>query len=337
MALLFLDSFDHYASAQDKYLVGGTGVVAGRHGKGYQGSLRLALTPGSARVIVGYAIKPQTTYGVILGLSDLNATIGSVHTMHDGSIDITMFGGPSARSASDLFRVGQWHYVEFDFTVSTTTRISGSDTLARHTLAVAQVWIDGALVLDVIDLGPTLEQLGPPSVYGWSYLDLTANAFVVIDDLYVCDGSGPAPHNAPLGDVEIGVIRPNGAGATTQWALTGAPTNWDAVNDLVPDGDATLVQAVGPGLSDLYQMEDVATNNGILGAQILIHARRTEEGFANLAPLLRHAGVTTELTPRPQSPSSWYRCRQPFVTMPNGDPLTDAHMSALQAGMRRTL
>jgi hypothetical protein len=200
------------------------------------------------------------------------------------------------------------------------------------------VYLDGALVLTAASLGPG-NVTDPPLVtqYNWRYLDICPNAAGTIDDLYLCDGSGPAPHNGPLGDVQIDVLRPNGPGAVTEWTPEGAPAGWSATDDLTPDDDTTRVVATTAGLSDLYALEDVNTGNSILGAQLLVSACRTQAGPAALAPLLRHAGVTTPLPAQALASSYFYRNRECFVTMPNGDPLTDANINALQAGIRRTV
>jgi hypothetical protein len=334
MALLFLDSVDHYTDPTDKYLAAPTGTVVagGRHGKGLTGEVRCAPNPTSSRVILGAAFKFSQTFIKVYELYDVDFEVCSVFTANDGAIEITMFGGPTARTAADLVRVGQWHYLEVDVTITTT--VAGSNW--TYALSSARILLDGVLVLNTT-LGATILSFVAPTAAKWTHVDLLpAGATSVVDDIYICDGAGPAPHNAPLGDIQIGVIRPNGAGASTQWTPVGASANWDAVNDLTPDDDTTQVSAATVGFSDLYTLEDVSTTNSILGAQLLINARRTDEGAATLAALVRHAGTTTELPARALTSSYFYRNRDCFVTMPNGDPLTDANVNALQAGLRRT-
>jgi len=333
MALLFLDSFDHYATADlsDKYFSGGGSIVtAGRHGsgRGLTGGCRLALTPGSARLILGAAYKFTITFNTVYTVYDYTNTVCSVWTTNNGGWSVQTNGGPTITSASDVWRTNQWHYIEVDLTITAT----GTPT---YSLTSARVLVDGTVVLNSA-VGASIAGTGPASTFFWSHVDITPNAAGTMDDFYVLDGSGAAPHNAPLGDIQIDVIRPNGVGASTQWTPTGAATNWGAVKDLVPDDETTKVIAATAGLSDLYAMEDVNTNNGIIGAQLLINARRTEEGFATLTPLLRHAGVTTELVSQLISPTYFYRNRDCFVKMPNGDPLTDVNLNALQAGIKRS-
>jgi hypothetical protein len=339
MALLFIDSFDHYTDASDKYLAGGTnGRVTGRHGYGWNGSLRCSPRPSHPRCIVGFACRLDSTFNTLVELFgglDGN-TIFGFSTLNDGAFVLALFGGASVYSLPDTVRVGQWFYIELDVTVVPTVTNTNPPSV-KYALSACTVLIDGTPVISTPPPGTTIVMNGTPSSAGWSYMDIWDNAYGALDDLYICDGAGPPPHNAPLGDIQIDVIRPNGVGALTEWVVNGVAQNWDATNDLEPDDNTSTVVAATAGLSDLYQMEDVNTGNGILGAQILINARRTEEGFATLTPLLRHAGTTTALATRQVSPSYFYRNRDCFVTMPNGDPLTDANMNALQAGFRRDL
>jgi hypothetical protein len=341
MALLFLDSFDHYTAAfaeeglTDKYTAGsGTiGNLYGRHGNGFVGSAVMGLSGiASSKAIVGLAVRFGSFGGASgLSLGDIHGTYYDVDAIGAGCLRITGPDGVAHLSAIDTLHTGTWFYLEVETVVA-----PASPDPDDITVLSARAWIDGQLVLDI----PTgLGTYGSPygvSAYGWTQVVLGGSTNAVsIDDVYVLDGAGPAPWNAPLGDVQIDVIRPNGAGASTQWTVVGAPTNFGAVDDPTPDDDATKVIAATAGLADLYQLEDINTNNGIIGAQLLISARRTEEGFATLTPLLRHAGVTTALVPRAISPTYFYRNRDCFVVMPNGDPLTDANVNALQAGMRR--
>lgn len=340
MALLFIDSFDHYTTdqASDKYTSASGSIVTGRHGNGMQsGGAHIALAPASARCIVGGAWKCPILSETFFSVADQGQVLLDVHGGWDGALYVNMWGADGegvtttvARSAVDIIKANQWHFVELD------TTISFDAITSKYSATVCKVYVDGALVINATNLGPTIATTGVPSTYGWNgvYHGAFGNV-AVIDDFYVLDGSG-ATHNAPLGDVEIGVIRPNGAGASTQWTPSGAATNWDATNDTNPDDDTTKVSAAVAGLSDLYAMEDVNTSDGIIGAQLLVNAKRTEEGFASLTPLLRHAGTTTELVTRPLGSSYFYRNRDVFVTMPNGDPLTDVNMNALQAGVKRS-
>jgi hypothetical protein len=347
MALLFLESFDHdgtsTSSSQDladKWTAGTGGTRPGRHGNGCYGiSATIAFdTVASSRVIVGGAWTTPVLNVGMYSLRDLSNDFATLSVQHDGRLEINMLGADGigtsdvvARTAGDVIKTNQWFYIEWDVTVRVVLS-SGNPT---YYLDNVTVYVDGEAVLTGTNLGPTVAFIVPPSTYGWTRVSFSGNGVALCDDIYISDGSGGAPWNAPLGDVQIDVIRPNGNGSATDWTVSGPANNWDAVNDMTPDDNTSLVTAAVAGLSDLYALEDVATGNGIIGAQLLISARRNEEGFATLTPLLRHGGVTYELRTRTLSPSYFYRNRDVFVVMPNGDPLTDGNINALQAGMKR--
>lgn len=336
MSLLFMDSFDHYdkASAKDKYVSVNavSDIIPGRHLNGFQGIARCALNPTSNRIIVGGAYKFTSSPVSFFTIVDTNNTVGNLELNGTGGLEVHMYGpsAPFAATINDVIRFNQWHYIEFDFTITT----SGAIPNVRYAMSSVKIIVDGFQVLNTV-LGNSTTQSNTPSATNWNGVDL-GWVNLIIDDFYICDGSG-ANFNAPLGDVRIDVIRPNGVGFVTEWTpVPGITPNWDLVNDIVPDDETGYVLATVAPKSDLYTMEDVNTGNTIIGAQILADARRTDEGFANASNLLRHAGVTTELPVRPLGSTYFYRNRDIFTTMPNGDPLSDANMNALQAGIKRT-
>jgi hypothetical protein len=340
MALLFIDSFDHYDnnSAKDKYLATGFFSIQtpGRHGNSVLlGSAQCALNPTSSRVIIGAAYNLRTNSCTICRVDD--DPIGSVFevsTTNSGAIQASVFGGPNVITGNDIIRNNQWFFIETDAVIDSVF----TPPYYHYILSSIRVTVDGVVVLNS-SLGSGVILANPPSAAKWSRVTLgTASNSIVLDDLYICDGSGPAPFNAPLGDIRIDVIRPNGAGLTTEWSpFPVATPNWDTNNDVNPDDDTTYVTAPVAGPSDLYNMEDVSTGNTIIAAQVLVNARRTDEGFANLASLVRHAGVTNQLTNQALSPTYFYRNRDILVKMPNGDALTDANINAMQVGFKRTL
>jgi hypothetical protein len=346
MALLFMDSFDHYASSfggdgpqiAQKWTGGFTQISPGygRHGNGCLGNAYVGLPNVThPTVIVGAAVRH--TYlisGNIFAIGDASGTYFNISGLQDGSIRTNI----GRASAPDTLRLNTWHFIELAVNISINP-LGYMGQLDSRTINTCRIWVDGALVLDETTLGDTggTDPL-TTTEFGWNLVYIGnspwANHF---DDLYICDGSGPPPWNTALGDVEIRVLRPNGP-VLSEWTPAGAGvTNWDAVNDQVPDGDVTRVVATAAGPSDLYQFEDINTGNNIIGAQLLIDSSRTDQGFAGVAGLVRHAGVTTQLPERNITSTDYiYRNRDVLVKMPNGDPLTDAAINALQAGFTRT-
>lgn len=112
-----------------------------------------------------------------------------------------------------------------------------------------------------------------------------------VDDVYVCDPTGPAPWNALLGDCQVDARRPIAAGANTGWLPTGGP-NWQNVVDTAPDADATYNTATLVGAVDTYKLEPVPIGVAtILGVQHNLNLRKTDTAACIVAPVVCLSGV----------------------------------------------
>jgi hypothetical protein len=341
MALLFIDSSDHYATAQvtDKYTGGSGTVAAGRHGNGLT-AYNLTIAPvspdiASAHVVVGEAIYPEAFAGDDWWrIGDINTEYFTVDVLGDGSVRATLFGGSTVSSVADVVKLNQWYFAELECDVTVNTY--AGPTYKRQFTNV-KVYLDGDLVIDEADMGETVAETDTPTTYGWNFLTRGSQGGCNHkgDDFYLLDGSGGAPFNTVLGDIEIDVVRPNGAGATTQWTSLSAGANYLEVDDTTPDDDTSYNSAATTTLLDLFELENINTGNGIIGFQVLISAKRSNEGFASLTPVLRQTGVNYDAVTRTLSSSYFYRNRDLYVLMPDGTAITDARFNALQAGYRR--
>ena len=95
-----------------------------------------------------------------------------------------------------------------------------------------------------------------------------------VDDFYV-DNAGF------FGDVSIDVIRPNGP-YTSQWTPNPTRDNWQNVNDLLPDGDETVVSSAHVNDLDLYTMEDIPSGLTVKAIQGIASVRKDHAGLAAL-------------------------------------------------------
>jgi hypothetical protein len=57
------------------------------------------------------------------------------------------------------------------------------------------------------------------------------------------------------------ILRPSGAGSTTQLSRTGGSANWDAVDESSSDGDGSYVSRVGAERRDTYIIPDVTLSS----------------------------------------------------------------------------
>ncbi len=340
MSLLFCDSFDHYTVAQaaEKYTNGSGGSrVAGRHGNGWSGgtaSLGLA-DIGSNRCIMGCWIRPASA-GSLFGplIPGSHTPSGYLGFNGDGSLRYVVVGGGTFTSAPGVFHYGRWHFIEIDITISD----SGG---------IVRVYVDDpAHGSPVINLTGQ-ETIAPIYVDGnnWTGISLGYLTGIagVMDDLYVLDSTttdvnGLASPGAPLGAIAIEVRRPNGEGLVAEWDPTPAVANYLNVDDIQPDDDTSYNASDvpgSPGPVDLFEIEDIDTDDTIIGQQLLISAMKTAEEAGTITALVRHSGTTYDVQTALLSGDYVYACRVAMARMPNGATITDANFNAQQAGYRR--
>ena len=138
------------------------------------------------------------------------------------------------------------------------------------------------------------------SMIPWTGIRLGGRGFgapVYFDDFYLGDTLGPAPWNDLLGDVHVQYLREIAPGDLTQFALTGAPSNWQAV---LNSDVASYVQGNSVGLIDTYKFEDLAvvTGNVIFGVKASLLAYTDVPGPRRVTMVKRQTG-TNYLDPNP--------------------------------------
>ena len=352
MALLFVDSFDHYVTADllEKWTtVGGTNGSAtispttGRRGSGAfrvntsglssadQRYVTRVLSPGDATATLGFALNPASlafvgTAGVaIASIRDgtspqitLRLSAAGILSVVRGSSSGTVLG-----PASSAIAVGAFTFVELKVKIDPTV---GTVDLRLNGLPVLSLTSQNTR--STANSSWSAVYLFQPEVVSSTFN--SANVNIDYDDLYVGDGTGAAPHNGFLGDVRIDALRPTGAGASTGWTPS-AGANWDAVNDAAPDDDATYVTAAAAGLTDTYVVQDLPVAAAPLGVQVCLSAKKTDAGACTIAPVV--VGVAGPA----QAPGTAYAyLRQVYPTNPaTGLAWTEAGFNAAEFGVTR--
>ena len=114
-----------------------------------------------------------------------------------------------------------------------------------------------------------------------------------VQDIYIADGTGPAPSNAFFGDVRVYEASPNGAGATTTFTPTGAATNWQVAAQVSPTPATVYNSSSTVGAADLYTIGAIPTGLGtIFGVQVNGTLSKTDAG-ARTATLSIKSGAVT--------------------------------------------
>lgn len=123
------------------------------------------------------------------------------------------------------------------------------------------------------------------------------------DDLYVLDGVDQSiadpnspPNNDYWGNTQIQCLVPTAPGNYAEWTtLVGAPTHWQAEDEVPPDEDTSYVESATLDQRDTYNFANLAVVSATIpGIQILTRARTTLAGVANIARLYRRAGVDNQ-------------------------------------------
>jgi hypothetical protein len=313
MALLFMDSFDHYVTADliEKWTSSASGffgtvainATGGRRGSGSFrfaltnnnsngfGGLAKTLTPSDATGIMGFAVTiPVGTVGTVgMALASLrdsgtaqvtlransNNTISVVRGLANG----TVLGTTTATFTSGVFFHIEWKVAIHPSAGTVDVRLNGTSVLSltgQNTRATANTSWNGVV------LGFTEQVSNSASAN---------NTNTDFDDLYVLDGSGAAPWNAFLGDCRVDVRNPTAAGATTGWTPS-TGSNWQNVDDAAPNDDTDYNSTSTTNAVDTFVVQDAPVVGAtIFGIQHCLSMKKMDAGTCSVAPVVRHSGV----------------------------------------------
>lgn len=349
MSLLFIDSFDHYQSAQipakwstvGNPLLPPTIVVgAGRCGTN---AIRFNVTPGRSATkgipfggagdvaILGFAIQ-ITEQGLatampFLYLLNFDNEQLSLRRSTDGTLSVyredpapVLLG----QTPPDVTRIGEYYYIEIKATIS-------------NAAGAVVVRVNGVTQLTLAGIDTQSSLSATAQVSGFRFQG-GANFAYYLDDLYAADAQG-AVNNDFLGDSRVEYLSPVAPGANQAWLLVGKPTHWEAVSDgASPDGDTSYIYTTSSGVVDTQEYSNTGLPAGtIFGLQIGLYARKTDAGLRSLAPIVRHAGIDYIGTPQNPSFPSYSYLHQLYETNPGtAAPWVIADVNAAEYGVRVT-
>lgn len=302
MSLIWLDSFAYDDGSADAIInakydssaFADIALAAGRDGSSpvfrpATNSAELVKTvPTLSRYICGGAFKPSSASNnaAMMRLNDLVGDQCTLTRHVGGQVSLsrgTTFTPPNVIevTAGSVMKLGVWSWVEMDVTIGN----SGAAYVVR---------VNGVTVLN--STGDTQEQTSA---------DIDAVSWSGPGDwdcVYICDTVGSAPRNAMLGDFICSNLLPDGAGANTDFTPS-AGSNFQAVDETVPDNDTTYVESSTNGHIDSYTFANVPSVTGgatPLGAQANIYARNNG-GSSNCRNKTRlsatyYNGATTHAT-----------------------------------------
>lgn len=306
MALLFLDSFDHYSTSQfaRKWteVTGGVSIntTNGRRGTGSARignsttqSLRKSLGTNAATIIVGFGVKLAgsiSSAGYLFGFGDTGADQMTLFVNADATLSIRRATTNVATSVATLNLSGVYQYIE----IKIVHGAAGSYELR----------LDGVNILSASGVDTTntannyANQILLFNRVGSPLTGFAIGTSIDVDDLYVCDGTGSS-NNDFLGDVRVDCFLPSGNGNSSQFIGndSNSTDNYLLVDETPANDDTDYVQSTNVSDKDTYAFPNMShTPASIYGLQINMQASKTDSGLRTLQSVIRSDGVDTDGT-----------------------------------------
>lgn len=316
MSLIFIDGFDHYATADiaKKWsATTGSPTINASGGRRGGGCLSAAGTASVIRTVVagasfvmGAAIDANvSSTPVLFGLYDAGTVQCDLRVNIDGTLSVTRSGAALTGGTSTQTLTAGYHYIEWKVTIA--------DSIGANTCKVRVDGIDWITVAAGQDLKSTANasanqvKVGSPS--GGSSL---------FDDFYLCDQGG-STNNDFLGDVRVDAVYPTSDGANSAWAPSTGTTHYTLVDEAAPN-TTDYVESGTVAQKDTYGMGDIShTPASIFGAQVSIAALKDDAGVRLIKPVTRSGGTDYSGASQALSQSQVY-----YLEVRETDPATSA-------------
>ncbi len=304
MALLFMDSMEHYVTADilkkwtgaitsigivsiaiaDPTCPGGPGnymrITSNDNGGPAYGVYKAF--PSAQTVIAGgwfYPASFGSGAGTIFAFLDSASAQIDLRIGSTGALSVTRNGsvlGTSSLTLSDSV----WVHIEMKVKIDNTTgtyevRVNGVN------------WVSGT--------GADTQNTGNATVNQFAVTQTRASGgsltpFMFVKGVYVLDNSGSVANDF-LGQVRVTCLRPSAIGNYSDWTPTFG-NNMGSVEDTVLDGDLSFNMASSAGQVDTYEIQDCPASSGtVYGIQHVMGARQDAGATRTIRAKQRSAGV----------------------------------------------
>jgi len=297
--LLFLDSFDHYVTADitkkwTQYTsTGGTDNSAiGAFGRRSSNGLKISGTNGLANTGPSYPSKTLAPSGdtfisgfafkCVTAFSATNSTVTFLLGIYQGgTIQIAFKLNSSGQiecyrsgnstnllgTSSTSLTQNTFHYLEFK------VKIHGST-------GTVDVYLDGISILALTSQNTQATASATWDSFDLGVLRVSSGATMTwhFDDLYVADGSGSG-WNDVVGDTRVDAVFPTSNGTTRDWTPSTGTDDYAVVDEAAANGDTDYL--TGTAADDMVTMgfpNAPVAGADIYGLQVVAQARKTDAG-----------------------------------------------------------
>ena len=302
MALLFADSFDHYATAdiETKWTTN-TNFAISANGRNSTSSLSMTVNGASPRSITKTVSPAGNTNTIIIGAAfkcALNA-IQEVFSIWDSAVEhvslsvdtagvMKVFRGSSAGTllgtCSGALSSGVYAYIELKVLIS-------------DTVGTVEVRVNGSTVL-----GPlTSQDTRNAGNASWTGIQLcnqgsnTTSWATHYDDLVIMDSTG-AVNNDFMGDVRIKAQLPStGNGSNTDFTPSTGTDHGALVDEATPN-TSDYNSSNTAGQRDTYNYPSLGLSGTVKAVQTVMYWGKSDGGIRTVAPVHRISGVNYDGT-----------------------------------------
>lgn len=333
MALLFMDGFDHYATADflKKWTSwqGAGAITGGAYESGNDERwAQKTLSSNYATLIIGGRFYPANNVANWSGRGFIEVYDGStlqVYVRREADASVRIMRGDGTQlgtSAANVLPAGAYSHCElkvtiddaagsFDFRIGGVSVMSGSSIDTKNS---ANAYANAVRITSASNTG---------------------NCY--LDDFYICDTSGSVANDF-LGEVRVKTIRPTTEGTNSAWTPLSGTDNALMVDETSQDGDTTYVYSDTINARDTYVIADMpATGGAIYGVAVNVMARKEGDVSRKIKPVVK-SGATYSLGSEVTLSTAYTNTQQVYTTDPNTSTAwTESTVNAMEAGVDLTV
>lgn len=324
ISTLFVDGFDHYATADiaKKWTSHSNGVIGSTTKRTGTQALTFVSNSGGNNVsktlpvqvrtvVVGLAYQPPSAPGgtpalIVLGAGSTGSGGGQFVLALNGALTVSVYRGYHTSSiitgtllgtSTATLTTGAWNYLELRAYIDDTAgeyevRLNGVSILSGTAVDTKQ---QTANYVDVVQL-------------------LCGAVVSFIDDLYI-RGDTVLTAGGFLGDCKVLTRYPDAPGTYTQLTPS-AGANWQCVDEALFNGDTDFNSGSTVGNRDTYAMQALGDSGTIKAVQAVFAVKKTDAGSRTVKPYIKSGA--TEVAGTAQGLSTDYQfVREVYSVDPN--------------------